>query len=365
MSAELLDIQPREIKFVFELKKQSSCTIQLVNKSNNHVAFKVKTTSPKKYCVRPNTGIVKPNSNCDFTVTMQAQRLPPPDMICRDKFLIQSTVVPAGTADEDITSSMFSRDDGRYIDENKLRVVLVSPPNSPVLSPIGRSFIQVPDGEASILTEQVMRKVESIRPHQAIPEDIEEATMENDHEVKPAKVVEYKPMEAVEEQVKDVEYRTTKDAEEQEKSLEYGIPKDVEQPAKDDPAPNVEYKTLKEVYDPLNDVEDKTVKDVVDPTKGMEHKSENDLEEQKLVKDIEEMKSKLNKLELKLSEAEVTISKLAEERRWTAQERETLHEELVMLRNKRDVRKAQVGFPFLFVCTVALISVVLGYLVRG
>ena len=37
---------------------------------------------------------------------MQAQRVIPPDMICKDKFLLQDTVVPAGTTDEDITSSM-------------------------------------------------------------------------------------------------------------------------------------------------------------------------------------------------------------------------------------------------------------------
>ena len=39
---------------------------------------------------------------------MQAQREAPPDMICRDKFLIQSTVVPVGTAAEDITSATVS-----------------------------------------------------------------------------------------------------------------------------------------------------------------------------------------------------------------------------------------------------------------
>lgn len=41
-------------------------------------------------------------------VTMQAQAVAPPDMVCKDKFLIQSTVVPVGTTDEDITASMVS-----------------------------------------------------------------------------------------------------------------------------------------------------------------------------------------------------------------------------------------------------------------
>lgn len=32
-------------------------------------ALQVKTTNPKKYCVRPNTGIVLPRATCDVTGT--------------------------------------------------------------------------------------------------------------------------------------------------------------------------------------------------------------------------------------------------------------------------------------------------------
>lgn len=39
---------------------------------------------------------------------MQAFKEPPADMVCKDKFLIQSTAVPAETTDEDITASMVS-----------------------------------------------------------------------------------------------------------------------------------------------------------------------------------------------------------------------------------------------------------------
>lgn len=39
-------------------------------------------------------------------VTMQAQHVAPPDRQCKDKFLIQSTVVPFGTTEEDIASDM-------------------------------------------------------------------------------------------------------------------------------------------------------------------------------------------------------------------------------------------------------------------
>ncbi|CAL9188231.1 unnamed protein product [Musa hybrid cultivar] len=117
----------------FELKKQSSCSMQLINKTDHFVAFKVKTTNPKKYCVRPNTGIVLPRSTCDVTVTMQAQKEAPPDMQCKDKFLLQSVIAEHGATTKDITSEMFNKEPGKVVDEFKLRVVYVpAGPPSPV-----------------------------------------------------------------------------------------------------------------------------------------------------------------------------------------------------------------------------------------
>ncbi|THU61317.1 hypothetical protein C4D60_Mb07t22020 [Musa balbisiana] len=79
-----------------ELKKQSSCFMQLTNKTDEYVALKVKTTNPKKYCVRSNTRIVLPRSTCDVTVTMQAQKEAPSDMQRNDKFLLQSVITEHG-----------------------------------------------------------------------------------------------------------------------------------------------------------------------------------------------------------------------------------------------------------------------------
>ncbi|XP_072983449.1 vesicle-associated protein 1-2-like isoform X1 [Typha latifolia] len=126
-----LRIEPSELKFPFEVKKQISCSLQLSNKIDDYVAFKVKTTSPKKYCVRPNSGIVPPQSTFDVIVTMQAQREAPPDMQCKDKFLVQSVVVSAGATAKDITLEMFTKDSGNVVDEVKLRVVYISPPQPP------------------------------------------------------------------------------------------------------------------------------------------------------------------------------------------------------------------------------------------
>ncbi|XP_031130438.1 vesicle-associated protein 1-2-like isoform X1 [Ipomoea triloba] len=282
MHFELVDIQPREITFTFEPRKQSSCTIQLFNKTDKHVAFKVKTTNPKKYCVRPNTGIISSKSLCEFKITMQAQREPPPDMVCKDKFLVQSKVVPEETSDKDITSETFSKDDGEYVQENKLRVILVVPLNSPELSPINGAQSHPPNFESSPpkCLEDLSGGEETQIPQQKPAE--EEFKQENQEE----------PVKA-----KHVEIETAKDVE------------------------KVEF-----------------------------------------VDEINTMKSKLNALELKLSEAEATISRLTQETRGSAQEKESLQRELVRLRSRKGVRKVQVGFPLLYVVMVALISLALGYM---
>ena len=53
----------------------------------------------------------------------------------------------------------FVKHSGRYIEENKLKVALVSPPHSPVLSPINGTMNQGIDYDASIPKEPVLSTV--------------------------------------------------------------------------------------------------------------------------------------------------------------------------------------------------------------
>ncbi|KAL6970328.1 hypothetical protein U1Q18_030026 [Sarracenia purpurea var. burkii] len=177
-----------------------------------------------------------------FCVTLQAQRSAPSDLPCKDKFLIQSTVVPLGTTEEDITSGMFVKDGGKHIEETKLRVVLISPPHSPVLLPVNGVMKQEPFYETPIQKDKMLSGMENLHP--VLAKDVED--------VKSAR--------------KDVEPRLVKD---------------------------------------------------VDDTKL------------KLGKDIEELKSKLNLMESKLTEADLKITRLTDERSTNIQERETLKQELV------------------------------------
>ncbi|EPX70742.1 MSP domain-containing protein [Schizosaccharomyces octosporus yFS286] len=64
---------------------------QLFNPSNVPIGFKVKTTAPKQYCVRPNGGRIEPQSSTSIQVILQPlDHEPAPNAKCRDKFLVQS-----------------------------------------------------------------------------------------------------------------------------------------------------------------------------------------------------------------------------------------------------------------------------------
>ncbi|XP_074337062.1 vesicle-associated protein 2-1-like isoform X2 [Apium graveolens] len=110
-----------------ELEKQVFCDLKVANTTDQHVAFKVKTTSPKKYFVRPNTGVIQPWDSCMIRVTLQAQKEYPPDMQSKDKFLLQSTNVSQQTDIDELPPDTFSKESGKVVEDCKLRVVYVFP----------------------------------------------------------------------------------------------------------------------------------------------------------------------------------------------------------------------------------------------
>ncbi|MCD7466901.1 Vesicle-associated protein 2-1 [Datura stramonium] len=126
---QLISVSPPELKFQFELDKQSYCDLKVTNSTDQCVAFKVKTTSPKKYFVRPNTGIIQPWDSSFIRVTLQAQKEYPPDMQCKDKFLLQSTILNNDI--DELPPDTFTKEGGRTVEECKLRVVYVSSNSSP------------------------------------------------------------------------------------------------------------------------------------------------------------------------------------------------------------------------------------------
>lgn len=131
-----LQIDPTELTFRFELRKIIPVTLSLHNPTGDRIAFKVKTTNPKKYCVRPSSGFVDPQTTKDVQVIMQAQREYPANMAdCKDKFLVQWVNLPAHI--QEITAETFDTTVNKDVRQARLRVNLIGPPKPPSPVPEG------------------------------------------------------------------------------------------------------------------------------------------------------------------------------------------------------------------------------------
>ncbi|KAI9751721.1 MAG: Methionine aminopeptidase 2 [Chaenotheca gracillima] len=97
-----VELNPPELGFRRPFTQEVAQTLRLRNPNHDPVAFKVKTTAPKQYCVRPNSGRIESGKEVEVQVLLQAMKEdPPPDAKCRDKFLVQSVAV---TADKEFSN---------------------------------------------------------------------------------------------------------------------------------------------------------------------------------------------------------------------------------------------------------------------
>ncbi|KAJ1523316.1 hypothetical protein ONE63_001190 [Megalurothrips usitatus] len=69
--------------------------IKLTNPSDRKVGFKIKTTAPKKYCVRPNSGVLNAREFADIAVSLQAHDFDQSEKN-KHKFMVQTMFVPEG-----------------------------------------------------------------------------------------------------------------------------------------------------------------------------------------------------------------------------------------------------------------------------
>ncbi|GAB2227796.1 hypothetical protein Droror1_Dr00009623 [Drosera rotundifolia] len=133
MFTTLLHVYPSTLKIPFQLNKVATSLIRLANVSDQHVAFKVKTNSPRNYSVTPNVGIIGPGSTCVVHVVRRAETKALLRSSRKEKFLVQSIMTEPSMTTTQLTSEMFSRVAGNDVEEHKITVVLVSAnPPSPI-----------------------------------------------------------------------------------------------------------------------------------------------------------------------------------------------------------------------------------------
>ncbi|VDL66716.1 unnamed protein product, partial [Nippostrongylus brasiliensis] len=93
--------------------------LHLKNPTDRYVCFKVKTTAPKQYCVRPNSGVIPPTTSKTITVMLQPMDGIPSD-VARHKFMVQTCFCQNGDVDLDNIWKVLSPNELMY---SKLMVV--------------------------------------------------------------------------------------------------------------------------------------------------------------------------------------------------------------------------------------------------
>lgn len=86
-----MQISPRILEFQAPFTKQQVHDVTVTNNSDTYVAFKVKTTAPKLYCVRPNASTIAPGVSIKVHIILQGlSEEPSVGTKCKDKFLFVS-----------------------------------------------------------------------------------------------------------------------------------------------------------------------------------------------------------------------------------------------------------------------------------
>ncbi|XP_053328810.1 vesicle-associated membrane protein-associated protein A-like [Spea bombifrons] len=119
---------PNELKFRGPFTDVVTTNLKLRNPSERKVCFKVKTTAPRRYCVRPNMcatkcGTIDPGATVTVSVMLQPFDYDPNEK-SKHKFMVQTIFAPSNTSDMEVVWKDAKPDD---LMDSKLRCVFDMP----------------------------------------------------------------------------------------------------------------------------------------------------------------------------------------------------------------------------------------------
>uniref|UniRef100_A0A8C7W6R9 Vesicle-associated membrane protein-associated protein A n=1 Tax=Oncorhynchus mykiss TaxID=8022 RepID=A0A8C7W6R9_ONCMY len=91
---------PCDLRFKGPFTDVVTTNLKLKNPSDRSVCFKVKTTAPKRYCVRPNSGIIDVGATVTISVMLQPFDYDPNEK-SKHKFMVQSIFALPNVAEMD------------------------------------------------------------------------------------------------------------------------------------------------------------------------------------------------------------------------------------------------------------------------
>jgi len=120
----VLEIEPPiELTFTGPFTSAVSSVMKLGNPSEKRVCFKIRTTAPKRYCVKPNSGVIDPRQTVTISVSLQPFEFDPSERN-RHKFMVQSMFAPDGEINQD---TLWKESDPTQLMDSKLKCVFKQP----------------------------------------------------------------------------------------------------------------------------------------------------------------------------------------------------------------------------------------------
>lgn len=114
---------PNELVFRGPFDDIVASKLSLTNPTQQRVCFKVKTTAPRRYCVRPNSGIIEPQSTVSVMLMLQPFEFDPLEKN-KHKFMVQTMYAPEGDVNLDV---LFKEAAPNQLMDSKLRCVFEMP----------------------------------------------------------------------------------------------------------------------------------------------------------------------------------------------------------------------------------------------
>ncbi|KAM8862345.1 vesicle-associated membrane protein-associated protein B/C-like isoform 2-T2 [Spinachia spinachia] len=155
---QVLVLEPQhELKFRGPFTDVVTATLKLSNPTDRNVCFKVKTTAPRRYCVRPNSGIIDAGNSVNVSVMLQPFDYDPNEK-SKHKFMVQSMLAPYGMTDME---GVWKEAKPEELMDSKLRCAFEMPlenDKSTELSALPKSTsASLDDGEVKKIMEECKR----------------------------------------------------------------------------------------------------------------------------------------------------------------------------------------------------------------
>ncbi|CAF2404158.1 unnamed protein product [Rotaria sp. Silwood2] len=130
----------------------SITTLKLSNSGNERLAYKIKTTAPKRYCVKPNSGFLDAHASTNIQVMLQPQTAGQPDDRTKHKFMVQWVAVPSNYT-EDVDNFWKQDLKSLNVQDSKLKCVFSDEQAAAVVPNDSHGHREVDAIESTNLTE--------------------------------------------------------------------------------------------------------------------------------------------------------------------------------------------------------------------